>query len=203
MEADFPDEALRRRLLKLPGRYGTDSEETNLLAAQVSERIATMVLESRMDHGVRPYPAFFRFTADVWDHPYATPDGRRIADPLSYGCGPSSTCGGAPTAILASTSAVAHQLSPCGAPLALSLAAHDFTGPEGVTRLGALVRGYFACGGFHIHFNLLSANELRAAQADPATYGELMIRISGLSTRFVTLQEPLQNALIQRAEHGV
>ena len=203
MAADFPDETLRRRLLAIPGRYGTDSEATNKLAAQVSERIATMVLESRMDHGVRPYPAFFKFTADIWHHPYATPDGRHITDPLSYGCGPASTCGGTPTSILASASSVAHHLCPCGNPLALSLLAQDFTYPEGPGRLAALVLGYFACGGFHLHVNLLHADELRAAQADPATYGKLMIRISGLSTRFVTLQEPLQNALIQRAEHGV
>ena len=203
MAADFPDETLRRRLQAIPGRYGTDSEATNKLAAQLSERIATMVLESRMDHGVRPYPAFFKFTADIWSHPYATPDGRHIADPLSYGCGPASTCGGTPTSILASASSVAHHLCPCGNPLALSLLAQDFTGPEGTGRLAALVLGYFACGGFHLHVNLLHADELRAAQEDPSNHGELMIRISGLSTKFVTLRPTLQDALIQRAEHGV
>jgi len=203
MAADFPDETLRRRLLAIPGRYGTDAEATNKLASQLSERIATMVLESRMDHGVRPYPAFFKFTADIWSHPYATPDGRHIADPLSYGCGPASTCGGTPTSILASASSVAHHLCPCGNPLALSLLAQDFTGPEGPSRLAALVLGYFACGGFHLHINLLHADELRAAQEDPSNYGELMIRISGLSTKFVTLRPTLQDALIQRAEHGV
>jgi len=201
--ADFPDETLRRRLSSLTGRYGTDAGATNQLAAQISTHIAAMVLESRMDHGVRPYPAFFRFTADIWTHPHATPDGRRIATPLSYGCGPSSACGGTPTSILASASSVAHNLCPCGNPLALSLQARDFTGPAGIDRLAALVRGYFARGGFHLHINLLQANELRAAQTDPAAHSDLTIRISGLSAKFVTLAEPLQTTLIERAEHGV
>ncbi len=203
ISADFPDETLRRRLFSVPGRYGTDTEATNLLASQVSERIATLVLESRMDHEVRPYPGFFRFTADILSHPYATPDGRRIASPLSYGCGPTSACGGTPTSILASASAVAHPLCPCGNPLALSLLEKDFKGTTGVDRLAALVRGYFARGGFHLHVNFLQADALRAAQAEPTEHRELTIRISGLSTKFVTLTKPLQTALIERAEHGV
>lgn len=203
LAADFPDEALRRQLLALPARFGTDSEATNRLAAEVSSRLAQMVLNSRMDGGVRPYPAFFRFTADVWDHPYATPDGRRRAENLSYGCGPASGCGGTPTAILASAANLAHGLCACGNPLALTLSAADVAGEAGLARLQALIVGYFQRGGFHLHVNLQSAETLRAAKADPANHADVLIRISGLSARFVSLSEPLQDALIERAEKGV
>ena len=201
--ADFPDETVRRSFLSVTGRYGTDSAETNTLAAELSERIARMVIDSRMDHGVRPYPGFFRFTADVFDHPHATPDGRRAAEHLSYGCGPAILCGGSPTAILASASHVAHRLCACGNPLALSLQATDVQGAAGRARLKALVLGYFAGGGFHVHFNLQSAEALRKAKADPASDRDLTIRISGVSAKYVTLQERLQDALIERAEKGM
>ena len=203
LAADYPDESLRQRLSAVPGRYGTDSPATNALAAEVSERLARMVLDSRMLHGVRPYPAFFRFTADVWDHPYATPDGRRAAANLSYGCGPGSACGAAPTAILASAAHVAHRLCACGTPLALSLPVEDLAGAAGAARLQGLVLGYFAAGGFHVHVNARSADELRAAKADPAHHGDLLIRISGLSARFTALPAQLQDALIERAAKGV
>ena len=203
LAADLPDDTLRHSLLSVPGRYGTDSRETNALAFELSERVARMVLDSRMNQGVRPYPAFFRFTADVFDHPHATPDGRRAAEHLSYGCGPALLSGGSPTAILASAAHVAHRLCACGNPLALSLQAADVQGPEGRARIKALVMGYFATGGFHVHFNLQSADALRKAKADPAGHRDLMIRISGLSAKYVTLQERLQDALIERAEKGI
>ncbi len=203
LDGDLADAALRRQLLAIPGRYGTDSPATNLLVAELSERFAALVLDSRLAHGVRPYPGFFRFTADIWDHPYATPDGRRVADNLSYGCGPATTCGGSPTSILASARHVAHQLCACGNPLAISLPARDVRGPEGRARLKALVLGYFSGGGFHVHFNLLSAATLREAQTAPEQHDDLTIRISGLSARYVGLPAPLQNALIERAEAGV
>lgn len=200
---DFADQALRGRLRSLPGRYGTDSEASNRLAAELSDRLATLVLSSRLPHGVRPYPGLFRWTGDIWDHAYATPDGRRAAETLSYGCGPASDCGGTPTSILASVAHLAHRRCACGNPLALALPARDARGPEGLTRLQALVQGYFARGGFHLHFNLLSPQALRAAQAAPEQHQDLTIRISGLSARFVALPEPIQAALVERAERGV
>lgn len=203
LAGDFADDGLHRRLLALPDRYGTDSAATNALVAEVSEHIARLVLDSRLANGVRPYPAFFRFTADIWDHAYATPDGRRSADTLSYGCGPASACGGNPTALLASATHVAHRLCGCGNPLAISLPAEELTGAAGAARLKALVLGYFAQGGFHLHVNAQSATDLRRAQADPARHAELTIRISGLSARFVDLPAPIQNALIERAERNV
>lgn len=201
--ADFPDEALRRRLLAVPSRYGTDAEPTNRLAAELSARVARMVLDSRMEHGVRPYPGFFRWSADIEDHPYATPDGRRAADNLSYGCGPSSACGGTTTAILASASHVAHTLCANGNPLALSLPEKDIRGPDGVKLIKALLLVYFNRGGFHIHFNSVDAGQLREAKAAPEQHGNLSIRMSGLSAKFVALSGNVQDALIERSERGV
>jgi pyruvate-formate lyase len=200
---DFPDEILQRKLSTISGKYGSDNEITNQLAAEISERIARMVLDSRMNNEVRPYPAFFRFTADIHDHPYATPDGRRKTDNLSYGCGPSSNCGGTPTSILSSTAYIAHNLCGCGNPLALSLPADSLRGDTGVEMLKSLVKGYFTSGGFHLHFNLQSAETLRTAKVDPANNADVTIRISGLSAKFVTLNNKLQDALIERAEKGI
>ena len=118
LAANFPDEDLRCRLRHLPGRYGTDAPATNDLVAQVSERIARMVLASRLENGVRPYPAFFRFGGDINDLRVASPDGRRREDFISYGAGPSAIPS-TPTAVLHSVAHVAHHLAACGNPLAI------------------------------------------------------------------------------------
>ena len=199
---DFPDEALRVRLKGLPGRYGTDDAASNELAARVSEWIARRVLDSRLEHEVRPYPAFFRFSADIYDLRTASPDGRRSTDFVSYGAGPSTGVATEPTAVLRSVSHVAHRLCACGNPLSLSLPQPPLPPEEGAKLVRDLVDTYFSLGGMHLHFNTPSAEELRGAQRDPAAYQDLMIRVSGFSARFVRLDARWQDALIERAEGG-
>ena len=201
--ANFPDETLRTRLLHLPGRYGTDTPATNHLAADVSTHIARMVLDSRLTHGVRPYPAFFRFTADIRDLRTATHDGRRCEDLISYGAGPASCIDTTPTAILRSTAAVAHHLCACGAPLAMSLPRSAMQPEKTAQLIYALVDTYFTQGGMHVHFNTPSAADLREAQERPEHHQNLLIRISGFSARFVRLDRALQQALIERTERGL
>ncbi|MEI6504078.1 MAG: pyruvate formate lyase family protein, partial [Armatimonadota bacterium] len=196
---DFGDDDLREQLRHLPGRFGTDSAETNDLAAEVSERIAGMVLASRLEHGVRPYPGFFRFGGDIHDLRVGSPDGRRKTDFISYGCGPSAAVAPSLTAALRSAAHVAHRLCGCGNPLALSLPHPPLPPEEGARVIAELVDTYFELGGCHVHFNTPSSAELREAQAHPEQHEDLMIRVSGFSARFVRMDEQWQNALIERA----
>lgn len=201
---DFPDEALRQRLVHLSGRYGTNTPWTNELAGWLSRQVAAMVLDSRLRDGVRPYPAFFRFGADIHDPGGPSPDGRRATDFVSYGVGPAACVSSTPTAVIASASHVAHDLCACGNPLALTLP----VGGAHADTIRSLVETYFRpqdCapyGGYHLHFNTVSASRLRAAQADPLNHAELLVRVSGFSAPFVTMDARWQEALIERAEQG-
>jgi pyruvate-formate lyase len=203
VQGDFPDEALRARLRNLPGRYGTDDPATNELAASLSERLARLVLDSRLAGGVRPYPAFFRFSADIYDLRVASADGRRSGDLISYGVGPSAGAATTATAVLASAAHVAHDLCACGNPLALTLPQPPLPPVEGARLIATLVDTYFGQGGFHLHFNQPSAADLRAAQQRPHEHEDLMVRVSGFSARFVHLDPRWQAALIERAESGL
>lgn len=200
---DFPEEALRLRLLHRPDRYGSDSSATNELVVVVSTRVAQMVLDSRLTGGARPYPGFFRFSADIYDRRVATPDGRRSTDLVSYGCGPAAVVPTAPTAVLRAASHVAHDRCACGNPLMVTLPA-PLGSPEQVAdALRHLLITYFDLGGFLVYFHAVTADELRAAQADPGQHADLLVRVSGFSARFVTLDATWQQALIARAEQGL
>jgi pyruvate-formate lyase len=201
---DFPHEDLRQRLRHLPGRYGTDNPATNELAAAISEHIAQMVLDSRLEHGVRPYPGFFRFSGDIYDLRCPSPDGRRQADLISYGVGPASCVQTSTTAVLRSAAAVAHDRCACGNPLALTLPVGDhLTEGETADLISQLVETYFDLGGCHVHFNTVAAPQMRAAVEQPAEHRDLMVRVSGFSAAFVTLDPRWQQALIERAEVGL
>jgi formate C-acetyltransferase len=68
--------------------------------------------------------------------------------------------------------------------------------------LAALVRTYFALGGHHLQFNVVTAETLRAAQASPGTHRDLIVRVAGYSDYFCDLTRPLQDEIISRTEHS-
>jgi formate C-acetyltransferase len=203
VQADFPDEALRSRLWSLPGRYGTDDPRSNALAQVLSAHLARLVLATKLPGDVQPYPGFFRFSGDIYDTRCATPDGRHQADPCSYGCGPCSGLSSSPTAVLRSAAGLAHDLCGCGNPLALTLPLSPGETSPDPELIAQLVTTYFALGGFHVHFNCLTAAQLREAQAHPDQWPGLQVRVSGFSARFVRLDERWQDVLIQRADRGL
>ncbi|MBT3290863.1 MAG: hypothetical protein HN380_26190 [Victivallales bacterium] len=197
---NLSDEALRQRLAATPGRFGTDGGASNALAEQVSHAIATMVLAERFGPGVRLYPGFFRFLADVHQTACPSPDGRRQGELISYGCGPARGVADSATALLNSCVHVAHDLAACGNPVMLNLTPKDCQGQAGRSRLEALLLSYFRDGGSHLHLNVMRAATLRAAREAPAEYADLTVRVSGFSARFVKLDPAIQNALVTRAE---
>ncbi|MGI6424238.1 MAG: pyruvate formate lyase family protein [Tepidanaerobacteraceae bacterium] len=72
---------------------------------------------------------------------------------------------------------------------------------EDLTKLTNLIKVYFNNGGKHIQFNVVDAETLRKAQADPKNYRELVVRVAGFSAYFVQLSEAMQDEVINRTEH--
>jgi len=64
------------------------------------------------------------------------------------------------------------------------------------------IQDYFAAGGKHMQFNAVDNATLRAAQADPAAYRDLIVRIGGCSAYFTQLNPQIQEELIERSEYA-
>jgi formate C-acetyltransferase len=73
-------------------------------------------------------------------------------------------------------------------------------GDEGIGNLANLVRGYFKLDGHHVQFNVVTAETLRAAQANPEKYRDLIVRVAGYSDYFCDLNKALQDEIIARTE---
>ena len=54
--------------------------------------------------------------------------------------------------------------------------------------------------GQHIQFNVVRAETLRAAQADPDAYKDLQVRVAGYSALFTQLCPEIQEDIIGRTE---
>jgi pyruvate-formate lyase len=60
---------------------------------------------------------------------------------------------------------------------------------------------YFSLGGQHLQINIVNTDLLRAAQREPEMYRGLVVRVTGYSAYFVTLDRETQDLLIAAATH--
>ncbi len=70
-------------------------------------------------------------------------------------------------------------------------------------KLVLLVETFFKQGGLHIQLNHVSREELIAAKAEPQKYKSLRVRVSGFSATFISLNEALQDNVINRTTESL
>ncbi|MCP4553659.1 MAG: glycyl radical protein [Bacteroidetes bacterium] len=131
----------------------------------------------------------------------ASPDGRNAKQPLSEGISPVQGADrNGPTSVLKSAAKIDH-IKTGGTLLNQKFAPQFLSNNEGITKLAQLVRSYFKLDGHHIQFNVVTADTLKKAQAEPQKYKDLIVRVAGYSDYFVDLTEELQNEIITRTAH--
>jgi formate C-acetyltransferase len=131
----------------------------------------------------------------------ATPDGRKAGEPLSEGVSPVQGADRkGPTAVLKSVAKMDHARTG-GTLLNQKLTPGLLDSDDGMKKFVDLVRSYFRMDGHHIQFNVIDANTLRAAQAEPDKYRDLIVRVAGYSDYFCDLGKALQDEIIARTEH--
>jgi len=133
---------------------------------------------------------------------FATPDGRKTGEPIADAMSPSQSrdkCG--PTAVLTSTNVFDHHQFLGGIALNIRLHPSALSRDDGVIKLRDMTKAYFEEGGLEVQYNIIDTATLKAAQADPKTHRDLVVRIAGYSAYFVELSTDLQNDIIARQEN--
>ena len=134
---------------------------------------------------------------------WATPDGRRTGEPMADATSPAQgrdLMG--PTAVFNSTCCFDHSRYMDGLALNIRIHPSSVSNDEGVKKLEAMTKAYFNQGGMEVQYNIVSAETMRKAQADPAAYRDLVVRIAGFSAYFVEMTPDLQNDIISRTENA-
>ncbi len=205
LNADFEgDEGLRRRLLDRTPKYGNDDDRADDIMRRCFEVFFDAVEGRRNLRGGRYHIDMLPTTCHVYFGSVigALPDGRRAGQPLSEGISPVQGADRrGPTAVLRSAGKMDH-LRTGGTLLNQKFTPQLLEGESGIDLLAALVRGYFSMGGHHVQFNVVSADILRAAQADPESHRDLIVRVAGYSDYFCDIAPDLQDEIIERTEHG-
>ena len=217
LRANFAgQEALRQMCLQRAPKYGNDDERADRIAVRAIESFGRQVRrysdetwQARLAHYPQAARRAYHYAmfGSVLSHTSmgaltaASANGRRAGETLSDGGSPSQGCSRrGTTALLRSLAKASYRLAPGGAAINLRLAPVHFTGPEGIDRLVALLKTYVELGGEQLQVNLVSAETLRQAQANPSAYRDLIVRVAGFTAYFVSLTPELQNELIVRTE---
>jgi formate C-acetyltransferase len=196
-------EPLRQTLWNRTPRYGNDDPQADAILERVFDAVFEAIDGRPNTRGGEYHVNYLSTTCHVYFGSVtgATPDGRRAFAPVSDGISPAQGADRrGPTAVIKSASRMDH--ARCGG----TLLNQKFTpsllqGEGGIAHLAQYVRSYFALGGHHIQFNVVTADTLRAAQAHPEKYRDLIVRVAGYSDYFCDLTKPLQDEIISRTEH--
>ena len=193
-------------LLSTTPRFGNDLDRVDLPGAEVLRHAWGRLLAAETPRGGRFVPSVIIFTTygQAGTRVGALPDGRLAGQPLGDSAGslPGRDTHG-PSALLASVAKLPTDLA-VGTPVVnLRFQRSLLVEQCGRRAVAALVRGFFARGGLQLQIACLSAEEMRAAQADPAAHGDLIVRIGGFSAYFTLLDPALQETVIARTEHAV
>ena len=202
LRADFDGgEDLRRTLANKTPTYGNDDDRADDLAEMAFDAYYDVLNGRPNTKGGRYRVNLLPTTVHVYFGQVtgALPNGRKAGTPLSEGISPTQgTDTRGPTAVMKSAARIDH-VRTGGTLLNLKFSPQVLAG-EGVDRLGSLIRGYFRLDGHHVQFNVVDAATLRAAQEDPESHRNLIVRVAGYSDYFVDVGRDLQDEIISRTE---
>lgn len=203
LKADFIGyEDLRFDLIYNTPKYGNDDDYADENAVKVFE-----IFFNSIDGKATALGATYRINMlPTTSHVYfgsvigATADGRKAGVPLSEGISPvqgADTKG--PTAVMKSAAKFDHTKTG-GTLLNQKFTPAFFENEASISKLGKLIRGYFAMDTHHVQFNVVTAETLKKAQANPEQYRDLIVRVAGYSDYFNDLGKDLQDEIIKRTE---
>ena len=205
LEDNFQNEQpMREFLMNRVPKYGNDLDEPDEMVKLATDLFFDSMLGYETYRGgpfvaallpVASYVAFGMATA-------ALPDGKPSGEPLADGISPDyGVDKKGPTAVMHSVSKIDHVRCANGVIFNQKLSPMTVSTPEGMKKWVDMVMTYISLGGGHVQFNIVSADTLRTAQAQPDKYKSLVVRVAGYSAFFNELAEEVQDSIIARTEH--
>ncbi len=198
--ADFVGyDQVRRDCLDAP-KYGNDDEYADNICADIIQYTEQMhrdykTLYSHMSHGTLSISN----NTPLGMMTGASANGRKAWMPLSDGISPTQGADyKGPTAIIRSVSKMSNDNMNIGLVHNFKLMPGLLDTPEGEQGLITLLRTASMYGNGEMQFNYVDNESLLAAQKDPDSYRDLVVRVAGYSAFFTELCKDVQDEIISR-----
>ena len=194
---------IRKMCLSVP-KFGNDDDYVDSIATELYQFFADMVATIPTNFGgtVKPSGVSVSAHGPIGAMTGATPDGRYAGEVVADGT--MSPAQGrdthGPIAVIKSASKI--DQTPYQSTL-LNMKFHPSTleTTEDMRKLSDFTKTYFAMGGKHMQFNIVSKETLLDAQKQPEKYRDLIVRVAGYSAYYVQLTKIIQDEIIQRMEY--
>ncbi len=204
LASDFEDHPRVHALLsgRAP-KYGNDNPAADGVAVSLVEQLSELFARQAHPRGGRYHVGYWSVTmhAGFGALTGPLPNGRRRGASLASGATPvSGVAKRGPTAAFLSTCALpAHHI---GNGIANNhKLSKSLLGAQGnLAVFQQLVSGYFGGGGMQVQFTVCDRETLLAAQADPDSHRDLLVRVSGYTAYFCDLNRRMQDEIIGRTE---
>jgi len=203
LKANFENyEDMRRSLLQAP-KYGNNDDSADRYAKWFIDTHYDLYSKHRTFDGGGVYAAI---ASNVNNIPAgmevaATPDGRKRGEPLSDASSPAHGMDqNGLTAVMLSCSKPDFTKSACGTVLNVKFGG-NMLNHQNRGKILALLRVYFERGGQEVQINCVSKEILRDASENPENYKDLVVRVSGFSAFYITLDQSVQKDILERTEY--
>jgi pyruvate-formate lyase len=196
-------EQMRKAFIAAP-KYGNGDDYADAIASDLYQFWADTAATFGTCYGGTHKPTAISITSHAPGGALtgATPDGRCAGEVLADGC--MSPMRGrdthGPTGVIKSALKI-DQTRYQAALMNMKFHPSALQSTADLRKLSALIRTYFALGGKHVQFNVVTKETLVAAQKDPESYRDLVVRMAGYSVYFVQLGKAVQDEIIDRMEH--
>lgn len=192
------NEPLRQRLINKISKYGNGEQEVDDIARLLVGAYCDHVSSRRTHNGLYYRPGLYSFYATVRRQGAvtpATPNGRKAGQPFSLNIAPAhGAIKNGMTAVLQSVMRFDHTLAPNACPVDVHLQAGT---PVEVVRY---INEYIGkSGGVLSQFTVANRDDMRNAQKAPERYQDLIVRVTGFSAQFISLDKGTQDEILDRS----
>ncbi len=211
LDNDFKGrEDLRQMLINNAPKYGNDDDYADSIAKEICCMEAEELYKYRNAWGGKWYGLIHSLTSN---NPFgmvtgALPSGRKAWTALADAGAPYFGYDrNGPTAVIKSIGKINRAPLENGTAMTvlnnMRLSPVILEAEKGLDNMSAFLRAWVELDCFHIQFNVVSSETLRAAQAHPEKYPDLMVKVAGWSAYFTQINRSLQDDIIERTEHSV
>ena len=187
-------------------KFGNDDDYVDKWADRYYNLIADEFSQLRTYSGAYPLPLAQSVASYIVNGPKtaALPNGRHGGEALDDGgISPYMGCDTkGPTAILKSVAKAPHKRFK-GMLLNQRMSPGIMNSDAGFDLWHAYMKSWHGLGCDHVQFNVVSGEEMRAAQKEPEKHTDTIVRVAGYSAKFIDLATYSQETIIARTEQDL